>query len=275
MERETKRSVTATFSTIHYTISNDRLPKSFDGLRIVHLSDLHGKLHGKGNRELIGRIHKEKPDIIVMTGDMADNGKFAVPRTLNLCRRLRKRYPVYYVVGNHEQTLEDNILGGLLRELKDEGVVVLENEWCEIVRGDEVIRLYGLVTPMVYYKDPLGEYQRDAYFSAEDTREMLGEINNDFFNILLAHNPLYFPSYRDWGADLTLSGHVHGGIIRLPILGGLLSPELKFFPKYDGGVFTEMEKHLVVSRGLGNRFLVRVNDPAELVVVELKRTSCF
>lgn len=270
MKRRTKESAASTFVTVHYTIFSDRLPKSFDGFRIVHLSDLHGRLHGKGNRELISQIHKEKPDIVVMTGDMADNGKFAVSRALNLCCRLRKRYPVYYVVRNHEQVLEDNILGGFIRELKAEGVTVLENEWRELVRGDGMIRLYGLVTPMVYYKDPLGEYQRDAHFSAEDTRNALGERNPSCFNLLLAHNPLYFPSYRDWGADLTLSGHVHGGIIRLPIIGGLLSPELKFFPKYDDGIFTELEKHLVVSRGLGNRFLVRVNNPAELVVVELK-----
>ncbi len=281
-----KSGLTPVCSATHYTIFSDRLPRSFDGFRIAHLSDLHGMLYGKGNCELIRKIHEEKPDIVVMTGDMADHGKFAVSRALNLCRRLRKRYPVYYVVGNHEQTLEGNILGGLIRELRAEGVVVLDNQWCELV-GKEVmqsdcvqhemnakpqrIRLYGLVTPMVYYKDPLGEYQRGAHFTEEDTRECLGKPDSSVYNILLAHNPLYFPSYRDWGADLTLSGHVHGGIIRLPFIGGVLSPELKFFPKYDGGIYMEKGKYLVVSRGLGNRFLMRVNNRAELVIAELKR----
>lgn len=262
----------STFSTVHYTICSEKIPESFNGFRIVHLSDLHGRLHGKGNCELLRKIHMEKPDIIVMTGDMADESPHAVSRTLNLCRRLRKRYPVYYIFGNHEQSLDKNTLAGLMRELQAEGVILLENESRLIGKGTESIRLYGLVTPLVYYKDPLGEYQRGVHFSAEDTRQALGGIDRTYFNILLAHNPLYFPSYRDWGADLTLSGHVHGGIIRVPGLGGLLSPDCKIFPKYDGGYYREFGRHLIVSRGLGNRFLVRVNNPAELVVVELK--SC-
>ena len=92
------------------------------------------------------------------------------------------------------------------------------------------------------------------------------------YSILLAHNPLYYPAYRDWGADLTLSGHVHGGIIRIPGKGGLLSPDVTFFPKYDGGHFRENGKDLIVSRGLGNHFLVRVMNPPELLVVTLHRS---
>ncbi len=262
----------STFSTVHYTICSEKIPEGFDGFRIAHLSDLHGMLHGKGNRELLRKIHMEKPDIVVMTGDMADESRHAVSRALNLCTRLRKRYPVYYILGNHEQALEKNALAGFLRELQAEGVILLENESRPIVKGADSIRLYGLVTPLVYYKNPLGEYQRGVHFSAEDTGQVFGEIDRTCFNILLAHNPLYFPSYRDWGADLTLSGHVHGGIIRVPGLGGLLSPDRKIFPKYDGGYYREFGRHLIVSRGLGNRFLVRVNNPAELVVAELK--SC-
>lgn len=262
------------FQTIHYTIRSPRLPESFSGFRIAHLSDLHGMLHGKGNCELIRQICKENPDIIVMTGDMADESRHAVSRARNLCHRLRKHYPVYYIIGNHEQTLPKDVLDHFLQELKSEGVIVLQNEWCEIHRDKlqigTPIRLYGLVTPMVYYKDPLGEYQRGVHFSEQDTKQTLGEIDSSFYTILLAHNPLYFPSYRDWGADLTLSGHIHGGIIQLPKLGGLFSPELRFFPKYDAGLFTEKQKHLVVSRGLGNNFLTRVNNPAELVIVTLK-----
>ena len=91
------------------------------------------------------------------------------------------------------------------------------------------------------------------------------------YNILLSHNPLYYPAYRDWGADLTLSGHIHGGIIRIPGLGGLLSPDLTLFPRYDGGHFTERGKHLIVSRGLGNHFLVRVMNPPEIGVITLAR----
>ncbi len=260
------------FQTTHYTIDSPRIPESFDNFRIAHLSDLHGALHGKGNRELIRQIVREKPDIVVMTGDMADESRHAVSRTRNLCLRLNKHFPVYYLLGNHEQTLPKDTLSALLQELKQAGIVVLENRWCELQKHGETIRLYGLVTPMVYYKDPLGEYQRGVHFSAEDTLRTLGSLDSSYYNILLAHNPLYFPSYRDWGADLTLSGHVHGGIIQIPRLGGLLSPEIRLFPKYDAGHFSERNRNLIVSRGLGNNFLTRINNPAELVIITLRRS---
>ncbi len=259
------------FKIVQYEITSSRLPEEFNGLRMVHLSDLHGKRYGRQNRKLIKAIYEEKPDLVVMTGDMADTSRGAVSRLLELSRRLTRRYPVYFVMGNHEQALRWPVQTRLLRQLKKTGVILLDNTCRQMRRGQGCINLYGLATPMVYYKDPLGEYERGIHFSVSDAKKLLGEIDGDHFNILLAHNPLYYPSYRDWGADLTLSGHIHGGIIRIPGKGGLLSPDLTFFPKYDGGLFTEKGRCLVVSRGLGNHFLVRVRNPEELVVVTLRR----
>lgn len=255
--------------TVSYEISSGRLPEAFEGFRIAQLSDLHGALHGARNELLVRKIREVQPDVIVMTGDMADTSRQAFARLAELCHQLCERYPVYYVVGNHEQALEREQLTRLLRRLRSLGVVILDNSWCSISRGGVFVKLYGLVTPMVYYKDRLKEYRKGIYFSAEDTEGALGRADTDCFCILLAHNPLYFPSYRIWGADLTFSGHIHGGIIRIPGLGGLLSPDMTLFPKYDGGHFEEEGRHLVVSRGLGNRFLVRVGNPPELVVVTL------
>ncbi|SHH94836.1 metallophosphoesterase [Clostridium grantii] len=91
-------------------------------------------------------------------------------------------------------------------------------------------------------------------------------------NILLVHNPKYFEKYSNWGADLIFSGHVHGGIIRLPYLGGLLSPDRRFFPKYDNGVYENNGNKMIVSRGLGNSHLnLRINNKPELIVVTLKK----
>ncbi len=271
---KTVRFKTVRFKTVRYEIASVRLPEAFDGFRIVHLSDLHGKRYGKRNEILLRAIDREKPDLIAMTGDMADTSRGAGPCLLDLCRRLRQRYPVYFVMGNHEQALNWPIQSVLLRRLEKMGVVLLNNECRQLRRGGAYVNFYGLATPMLYYKDPLkAEYERRAHFSADDAGKLLGEIDAGHFNILLAHNPLYYPSYRDWGADLTLSGHIHGGIIRIPGKGGLLSPDLTFFPKYDGGLFTEKGKHLVVSRGLGNHFLVRVLNPPELVAVTLRREA--
>lgn len=273
------------FQLTPYTIRSHRLPSAFDGFRIVHLSDLHGAEYGEGNHLLIEEILRAKPNLIAMTGDMADQHQDSIPRLINLCSRLCPHFPVFLIPGNHEQSLDKPVYHRLMADLKQEGVILLENKrytisrkdasfsWkdASISRKDASLDLYGLVTPMVYYKDPLGEYRKGAHFSREDTEQALGKNDPSRFCILLAHNPLYYPSYRDWGADLTLSGHIHGGIIRIPGLGGLLSPDLSIFPKYDGGYFYEEGRHLVISRGLGNNFLFRVNNPPELVVITLSR----
>lgn len=261
------------FCTVHYTIRSHKIPKEFDGFCIVHLSDLHGALYGEHNRLLVQAIRKAKPDVVVMTGDMADNSWQSAALLLELSRRLCSDYMVCYVVGNHEQCMGEAALAKLEGKLKALGATVLENSWCTISRGGAFVKMYGLVTPMVYYKDRLREYKKGIVFSAKDTRAALGPADPGCFNILLAHNPLYYPSYRQWGADLAFSGHIHGGVIRIPKFGGLLSPDMTLFPKYDGGCFKEEGKHLVVSRGLGNHFLVRIMNPPELVVATLRPTD--
>lgn len=265
------------FKTVHYTIHSRRIPAGFSGFRIVHLSDLHGHLYGPGNRRLIHKICSVRPDLILMTGDMADRTRDAIPRLIGLCRQLRRRLgpdiPIYYTLGNHEQTLPAPVLAGLIRQLEGAGAILLNNSHCVLTRDGSSLELYGLVTPMVYYRDPLGEYRKGAYFSTKDTIRALGPAKPGSYRLLLAHNPLYYPSYRDWGADLTFSGHIHGGIIRVPGIGGVLSPDLTFFPRYDGGHFQEKGRHLIVSRGLGNHFLLRVFNPPELVTVTLRREA--
>ena len=245
------------FKTFHYTIPSKQLPKAFEGFRIAHLSDLHGAVYGRHNERLLQQIACAKPHCVVMTGDMADTKDGSVFTAANLCLKLLKRYPLYYVQGNHEQAMTPAEWMWLRESIRPSGVMVLENQWQTIFRKGAFLRIYGLVMDM-------------PYFSAEDVRQALGEADEDAFNILLCHNPLYFPSYRDWGADLTLAGHIHGGIIRIPGVGGLLSPDLTLFPKYDGGHFEEEGRQMVVSRGLGNHFLFRVMNPAELVAVTLK-----
>ena len=260
------------FRTVHYTITSPRLPKAFHGFTIVHLSDLHGESYGSGNQLLIRKIRQAEPDMIAMTGDMADDHPRSQANLIRLCSGLTKLWPVCYTPGNHEQGLKPAHYDRLMKKLKSLGITVLENRWCTVSRKGSFLKIYGLVMPMPYYKDPFREdYVKGICFTAAHTAEALGPADKDCYNILLSHNPLYYPACRDWGADLTLSGHIHGGIIRIPGLGGLLSPDLTLFPRYDGGHFTEQGKHLIVSRGLGNHFFVRVMNPPELVVIRLQR----
>lgn len=269
--RNVKRLGNKRIQISRYTVFSNNLPQAFCGFCIAQLSDLHGTLYGRNHQFLIEKIRQINPDCVVMTGDMADHTPHSALRLVRLCKSLKQHWPVYFVAGNHEQCLKKALKTQLYHRLKKEGVAVLKNSFCRISRQGQTIRMYGLVTPMVYYNDPLGEYRKGAYFSLEDTKRILGEADPGVYNILLAHNPLYFPSYRDWGADLTLSGHIHGGIIRIPGIGGLLSPDVSLFPRYDGGLFKEQGRHLIVSRGLGNHFLVRVFNPPELVSVTLMR----
>lgn len=250
-------------------IASPGLPESFRGFTIVHLSDLHGTLYGNHHRRLLHKIRQADPDVVVMTGDMTDHQADGMLQLIDLCRRLCRHWPVYYIWGNHEQCMDKKRRLWLLQKLKTAGVVILENGNCSIVRGDASIKIYGLVTPLIYYKDLRAGAKRRCCFTAAEAKRLLGKADISAFNLLLAHNPLYFPAYRDWGADLTLSGHIHGGIIRIPGLGGLFSPEFRFFPRYDAGHFEERGKHLVVSRGLGNNFLFRVANPPEIVVIRL------
>ena len=143
----------------------------------------------------------------------------------------------YYVVGNHEQNLKDSQLIDLVSKIKNTGVIVLDNQKTTIKKNSEKINLYGLWFNLRYYKDLTNEYQKDNYFGIESIEKILGTSNKEDFNILLTHNPVYYNTYIEWGSDLTLSGHIHGGMIRLPFIGGLFSPEKELFPKYDSGVF--------------------------------------
>lgn len=263
------RGVFSLLRTTTYQISSPKIPDTFHHFRIAHLSDLHGAVYGKNQKILLDTIKRAKPNIIVMTGDMADSTANAIEIALSVCKQLRTCYPIYYIIGNHEQTLKQTDYQYLLNKLRSIGVILLENSYCKIIKGNASILLYGLRTPYIYYNDILREHQRGIYLSVTMMKKLLGTPPKDKYCILLAHHPLYFPSYHNWGADLTLSGHMHGGIIRLPKLRGLFSPDLSFFPKYDWGHFEEEGKHMIISSGLGNHFLVRIMNPPEVVIVDL------
>jgi predicted MPP superfamily phosphohydrolase len=126
------------------------------------------------------------------------------------------------------------------------------------------IRLTGLDLPPAYYKK-----RRITPLDAMTIEELAGAAERPYFNVLLAHSPEYFEAYARWGADLTLSGHFHGGIIRLPFIGGVISPYLRLFPKYDKGLYHSYnnESCMVLTAGLGTHTVPRVNNPPELVLI--------
>lgn len=225
-----------TLEVTKYVVENKKVPKEFDGYNIVQISDLHSKLFGENNKKLIQKIKSLNPDIVVVTGDLIDGENNNYNVALDFMKEISKLYRVYYIIGNHEQK-------SLIKKYKDEykdyfnklhqiDFVNLDNNKVEIVKGDSNINLYGLTVPYSCYKY-LFDNQETTSIDIDFLEEKLGKVDREQFNILLAHTPFYFDEYEKWGADLTLCGHVHGGIVRFPIVGGLLSPDRKFFPKYD------------------------------------------
>ncbi|MBD5396169.1 MAG: hypothetical protein HDR71_18360 [Lachnospiraceae bacterium] len=252
-----------------YTCASDKLHK--DG-RFILLSDLHNKSFGKNNDKLYNAIVKQKPDGILIAGDMYTsevNERYL--ETAEFVSRLSKKYAVYYGNGNHEHKtrIEPEIFGDMYEDymgrVKSAGTTVLINE--DVMLPPYNMNIYGLEMERSFYKKFSNRQMETTYLE-----KLLGKPDPDSFNLLIAHNPEYFETYAKWGADLTVSGHVHGGLMRLPVLGGVISPKLRIFPRYDGGRFEKEGKIMILSRGLGTHTLpIRIFNPGELIVIHLVR----
>ena len=243
-----------------YTIKSERLPAQFSGFRIAQISDLHNAEFGDNNIELVEKLQKAEPDIIVLTGDLIDSRKTKVEVAVRFASACTKLAPTYYVSGNHESR------GGyetLKEELLFVGVTVLENTETFIEKDGVRIRLVGIIDP---------DFRKNVYET--DTDYMQRALSNFSwgaeYTLLLSHRPELFACYATVGADLVFSGHAHGGQFRIPFLGGLFAPDQGFFPSYDAGLYTQEPTNMLVSRGVGNSlFPFRVNNRPEIVVATL------
>lgn len=252
-----------TIDISNYEIKSSKIPKEFDNYKIVQLSDLHSKYYGENGKELVEKVNGVKPDLIVMTGDMVSSFDTDYTNFLNLSKKLANDYPTYYILGNHEEDLSKENIDKIVERLEEYNVRVLKNESDTINIGDCKINIYGLSKQL---KTKKGIIQ-----NKEILDNLLKNINEEEFNVLLAHNPLLFEDYAKYKVDLTFSGHVHGGIIRLPMIGGVLSPNVSFFPKYSKGKYTIDNCNLIVSAGIGiGRWPIRILNNLDIPVVTLK-----
>ena len=249
--------------TANVLVCSNGIPEAFDAYKIVQISDLHDAQIGENNEKLIAMTAETEPDCIVLTGDFVDSSRFHPERSLSVAEALVKIAPVYYVSGNHEAILPDEDYQALTDGLRALGVCVLEDESAELTRGGQSIRLIGL-TDIGFHPGTLEE-KKDALRTA-----LSALLPEDEFSVTLAHRPELMDVYTECGAPLVLSGHAHGGQIRLPGIGGLIAPGQGLFPKYTEGKYEENGTTLVVSRGIGNSVLpLRVNDRPQIVVVQL------
>ena len=244
------------------TVASGALPEAFEGFKIAHVSDLHNAVFGRKNEKLLSLIRAAEPDIIAITGDLIDSRHTDIDSALAFVEAAAEIAPIYYVTGNHESRLDfDEIEPRLIAA----GARVLRNEAEDIGRGGERIRLAGIDDPSFIRTGGTAEERAAAEL------EQLGD-GGGTFTVLLAHRPELVEVYAEYGAGLVLSGHAHGGQVRLPLLGGLYAPGQGLLPEYDSGLYSLGETQMVVSRGLGNSVApLRVNNRPELVIVTLSR----
>ena len=242
-------------------------------VRLAVLADLHNCMCEDGGRQLFRVIDAEKPDVVIIAGDMISAHETYDPSgVMKVIKLIHDHYPVIYGMGNHEKkVLEGQGLYKIKRCFKDglkaADLKILSNSYKYI--DDTGIKISCLDLPMWYF----GRIS-DPEITVGQMKEYLGEPERDHYNILIAHDPQYFDIYSDYGPDLVLAGHMHGGVIRLPYFGGLVSPKLKFFPKYDAGFFERKNTKMIISRGLGMHTIpLRINKSPELVIVDLMKDA--
>lgn len=280
------------FEETFYQMGSGKISRN---MRIIQISDLHSSSFGENNQDLVERIKELQPDLIVLTGDMIDKRDGNMDVTLSLCRQLTEIAPVYFIYGNHEtmksfdrneMSLEeiDSLLGcdensrssegfwdmkdELKTALEEAGVHVLWNQYETITVGTDQVDIYGVLTGNPY-----------AFWQyAEDTYTQFRYENTDHFKIFLCHEPYLFETWNgeSW-ADLSFSGHTHGGQIRLPYVGGLYEYEYGLFPELGSsrhmiaGQFDVEGSPVIISRGMDREDFLRINNPPELVIVDVNR----
>ena len=228
-------------SVTRLTLEFSGLPRGFDGFKIVQLSDLHGSEFGQDNARLIEAVAAEEPELIALTGELV------------------KLAPVYFVSGNHDWA--SGAEQELFEALEAAGAVCLRNDFLSLERGGDSLILAGV-------EDPNGPADMET---PEELVSRLREAAPAAFVLLLAHRAYWAERYPELDVDLILCGHTHGGIVRLPILGGVAGTNFSLFPEYDAGLFDTGRYKLFISRGLGNSVpLPRFLNTPEIASVTLK-----
>ena len=238
------------------------LPPAFDGLRIVELADLHGRVFGRGSRRLLAAVRRAEPDLICIDGDLFDEHT-DLAMLPPLLRGLCAIAPVYYVTGNHEWRVPG--LRGILAQMRACGVTVLQDDWRVLRRGEDALIVAGT-------DDPCGPAERKT--PAELIADIRAEAGEAAFLLLLTHRNDQLPQWSALGVQAVLAGHCHGGVVRLPFVGGLFGTDRRLFPAWDAGLYRQGETALYVSRGLGyTNVHFRLFNRPEVAVIVLRRGS--
>lgn len=250
----------STLEKTTYEISNDKVNSE---LKIAQISDFHNTKLNRLKEKIINELKSENPDVIMITGDIIDSRREDIDVSLNFIKKIKDIAPIYYVNGNHEIRINnyDELKEGLISN----EVNVLENKASIFNKDDTTINIIGINDP---------SYVHDDYIDDKDiVNKVLDDITYDsnLYTILLSHRPELFDTYKEKNIDLVLTGHAHGGQIRL-FNKGLVAPNQGLFPKYTSGIFLCNNTSMITSRGIGNSVLpFRINNNPELVIIKIKK----
>lgn len=248
-------------------VKSERLPEKFAGYRIAHVTDLHNDEFGKENEKLLAVIEGTKPDMIAITGDLLDSRRTDLKKAINFVQKAVQIAPCYYVTGNHESRMKEEY-AELEKEMQKAGVVVLRNDRQTLEKDGVQIIVAGIDDPRFVLSTDKVEKMENKVGKTLD--KVLEGVPKEQFTLLLSHRPELFELYCEKGLDLVLTGHVHGGQIRIPNIGGIIGPGQGLLPDYDAGLYTKDSTKMVLSRGLGQSIIpFRLNNPPELVLVTL------
>lgn len=254
-----------------YKIESEKLPQNFDGLKILHLSDWHCTKYGKNNKRLIHLINKQDVDMIVMTGDFIVRQVKDYKPAVEFIKQLNCPNK-YFIYGNHELELNWKKLWQFRDELEALGVIVLDNEKTYIKKEDEMIYIHGLTYNFTHLQKRSELTEEVIEKNKRSQIVDLGTVDEEYYNILLAHDPLNFEAYSRLNFDLIFSGHLHGGGIRLFGIGLAAPRKHWIFTRLAAGVHKRKNTTMIVSRGVGNSTKpIRVFNPPEISITTLKR----
>jgi predicted MPP superfamily phosphohydrolase len=252
----------------NYKINDPRWPAALNSWRLVQLSDIHNQAtEGPGNNQIISSVQKLQPDIITITGDLFDGDRTNIPNNLQLVKELTSIAPVYMVLGNHEFANDDYIK--LIQLVEEAGAQVMRNELVTINDPGAPITIIGLDDPAAWGW-PLS-YKAQEQLTAKTLNKIMAlpEFNSTSPRLILAHRPELWPQYLLADPLVILSGHTHGGQIRLPLIGAIYVPNQPLLAQYDEGIFTKANSYLIISRGLGNSFInCRFDNYPQIVTID-------
>ncbi|MBC8545210.1 metallophosphoesterase [Bianquea renquensis] len=257
-----------TLETDAYALTSQKLPAAFHGLRIVQLTDLHGRSFGEKQKTLLDYVSHLHPDIVVLTGDLIAEKYDGQERKAvqDLLQGLAQRYPVYAILGNHESRSRKK--NAVIADCEKAGIVLLRNKGAYLWRRGVCIGLAGMETVNPSPADTALSTKIEEHAALQETLSRYQHEKKPAFQILLAHKPELLQTYAEYGVDLILAGHAHGGLMKIPFSGGkcVLAPGQGFFPRYTHGIYQEKNTLMVLGRGLGGP---RIGIRPEVVCIDL------